>query len=67
MNDSHTLPPEVNELLAGHAEYRRRLARFSFEEKIVIIERMRVLNSWRQQHEKSYFINPTGDTKDWKF
>ena len=67
MSDFDILPTEVSKLLAGHAEHRRRLARLSFEEKIAIIERMRVLNSWRQQHEKSYLIKPAGDTKDWKF
>ncbi len=44
------LPPEVAELLARHAEYRRRRARLSFEEKIAIIERRRELKAWRK-HE----------------
>ncbi|MDZ7363942.1 MAG: hypothetical protein ONB46_25000 [candidate division KSB1 bacterium] len=42
------LPPEVAELLARHAEYRRRRARLSFEEKIAIIERRRELKGWRK-------------------
>jgi hypothetical protein len=42
------LPPEVAELLARHAEYRRRRASLSFEEKIAIIERRRELKDWRK-------------------
>lgn len=63
MNDSHFLPPEVAELLARQAEYRRRLARLSFEEKIAIIERMRALNTWREQSERSHVITPADDSK----
>ncbi len=48
MGEPIRLPPEVVELLARHAEYRRRRARLSFEEKITIIERMRELKGWRK-------------------
>ncbi|GEM_PF-2848083 len=48
MEEPTRLPPEVAALLARHAEYRRRRARLSFEEKIAIIERMRELKGWRK-------------------
>jgi len=48
MGEPISLPPEVVELLARHAEYRRRQARLSFEEKIAILERMRELKAWRR-------------------
>jgi len=63
MNDPHILPSEVAELLAGHTEYRRRLARLSFEEKIAIVERMRALNTWRKPSEPSHVITPAGNSK----
>jgi len=63
MNDSHILPPEVAALLARHAEYRRRLARLSFEEKIAIIEGMRELNAWRKQSERSHITTSADDSK----
>jgi len=63
MTDPYTLPPEVAEILARHADYRRRLARLSFEEKIAIIERMRVLKTWRKQSEQSHVITPADNSK----
>jgi len=56
------LPPAVAELLARQAEYRRRLARLSFEEKIAIIERMRELNTWRKHVEPPHVIKPADDS-----
>lgn len=67
MSDFDILPTEVSKLLAGHAEHRRRLARLSFEEKIAIIERMRVLNSWRQQHKNPTSLNPLATPKTGSF
>jgi len=63
MNDSNILPPEVAALFARQAEYRRRLARLSFEEKIAIIERMRELNTWRKHVERSHVITPADDSR----
>jgi hypothetical protein len=63
MTDPHILPPEVAEILVRHAEYRRRLARLSFEEKIAIVERMRAVNTWRKQNEPSQVITPAGDSE----
>jgi hypothetical protein len=51
------LPPEVAKLLARHAEYRRRRARLSFEEKIAIIERMRKLKDWRKNEAPARAIS----------
>jgi hypothetical protein len=57
------LPPEVVELLARHAEYRRRRARLSFEEKIAIIERRRALRGWRKNEAPTRTISSSHRTE----
>jgi hypothetical protein len=52
MSEPAHLPLEVAKLLARHAEYRRRRARLSFEEKIAIIERRRELKDWRKKSRR---------------
>jgi len=64
MGEPTRLPPEVVKLLAGHAEYRRRRARLSFEEKIAILERRRELKSWRKNETPTGVISSAVLPKD---
>jgi len=61
MDEPTRLPPEVTKLLARHEEYRRRRARLSFEEKIVIIERMRELKAWRKNEAPTRAKSSAGE------
>ncbi len=63
MDEPTRLPPEVAALLARHAEYRRRRARLSFEEKIAIIERMRELKGWRKHEAPTHAISSSHRTE----
>jgi hypothetical protein len=63
MGEPIRLPPEVAELLARHAAYRRRRARLSFEEKIAIIERRRTLRGWRKNEAPTRTISSSHRTE----
>jgi hypothetical protein len=62
MGEPMRLPPEVAELLARHAAYRRRRACLRFEEKIAIIERMRELKGWRKNEAPTRTISSSHRT-----
>jgi len=64
MGEPIRLPPEISELLARHAEYRRRRARLSFEKKIAIIERRRgELKGWRKTEAPTRTISSSHRTE----